>query len=273
METYADGLLERISLESFKFNLRGWKEPAAGFFAPSPARKQVLSERSRWLSQHAERHLVYLPSAADLVRESVDLARILDAAFMPAGSAALTDQLKGLGEQWECDLILCRKDSLGCMRMEAGVVCFPSAWAPEEKLGLPVFAVHAPVPGLNAAIGDKIEHLLNRLPAGNAWLRINWGLSTSPERNQHPLRRLPRLSSTTPIESIWLRLEHQALLRLPVTQGILFGIHLHSYSLAEVRSKPPVARAIAGQLRSMPADMLRYKGILDVKERVANWLD
>jgi hypothetical protein len=88
---YAAGLLERISLESFKFNLRGWKEPAAGFFVPSPARKQVLSERSYWLSQHAERHLVYLPSAADLVRESVDLAHTLDPP-QPAASAALTDR-------------------------------------------------------------------------------------------------------------------------------------------------------------------------------------
>ena len=265
-------LLERISRPEFEFNLRGWKEPAAAFFAPTPAHEDALAERRRWLAQNPERYRVYLPESADLVQEAADFARTLDPAFTPGAGSDLPAQLKRLGEHWECDLILCRKNPGGRMRMEAGVVCFPSAWAPEEKLGLPIFDVHAPVPGLNAAIGDKIDHLLERLPPGSAWLRVNWGLSASPERNQHPRRGLSRLTGATPIESIWLRLEHQALLRLPATGGLLFGIHLHNFSLKELRGKP-VGLAVAGQLRSMPLEMQVYKGIQDVAQRVADWLD
>ncbi len=272
MDFNPSALLERINDPEFEFNLRGWKEPARGFFAPSPHRAELLAERRHWLAHNPERHLVYLPTAADMVLETIELARIFDPAFMPPAGAEPPELLKSLGQHWECDLILCRTPLGGQMSMEAGVVCFPSYWAPEEKIGLPVWDVHAPVPGLNAAIGHKIDHLLNRLPPGSAWLRLNWGLSASAERNQHPLHRLPRLTGATPIESIWLRLEHQALLRLPVTAGVLFGIQLYSFSMPALRAKPAAASAVAGQLRSMPLEMRVYKGIHHVASRVADWL-
>ena len=208
-----------------------------------------------------------------MVQEAVELAETFDPVFMPPAGAEFPDLLKSLGEHWECDLILCRAVPGGQMSMEAGIVCFPSYWAPEDKIGLPVWDVHAPVPGLNAAIGHKIDHLLKRLPPGSAWLRLNWGLSASAERNQHPLRCPPRLTGLTPIGSIWLRLEYQALLRLPVTGGVLFGIQLYSFSLEALRAKPTTASAIAGQLRSMPLEMQVYKGIQDVAWRVADWLN
>jgi len=266
-------LLDRFEGERFAFELRGWKEPLGLFWAASPERAEILAERQAWLRQNPERHRVYLPSAQDLVDETCLLAGALDPTYRPPQNVSLDDKLLALGGHWEADFILCRQSQGGRMRMEAAVVCFPSHWAPETRLGLEVEEIHAPVPGLNGALAPKINNLLERLPASQAWLRVNWGLSSCPDRNQHPLRHRPRLGQETPMEQIWLRVEHQALVRLPQTQGILFGIRLHCFGLESLQARPAVARAIAGQLRSMPAEMQAYKGIQDVAGRVAGWLE
>ncbi len=182
------------------------------------------------------------------------------------------DVLRWLGEVWEADFLLLQPGEDGRFRFEAGVVCFPSSWAPEEKIGHPVDVIHSPVPGLNEAIGEKIDRLLERLPPGQAWLRVNWGLSRSAERNQHPYRKLPRIHANLPPEDIWLRLEYQALVRLPRSGGMLFGIQLYSFPAGLIRSRPRTASTIASHLRSMPESMLRYKNIHPIADGFANWL-
>jgi hypothetical protein len=266
-------LLDRITQEKFEFTLRGWKEPADRFFTAGNDNAEILAERRHWLWTAPERCLLYTPGSEDLVREASNFLQTLSSAYCSSLEASPIEILRQLGEQSEADLILCQKNTAGRICMQAGAICFPSHWAPETKLTLPIEALHNPVPGLNAAIGDKIFNLLDRLPSGYAWLRLNWGLSASRERNQHPGRGLPRLNPDTPIESIWLRVEHQALARLPHSQGILFGIRLYSYSLATLKAKPKAALAVAGQLRSMPEAMRVYKGIQGVADRVVAWLE
>jgi len=271
-------LLARFSQESFAFNLRGWKAPADEFFAPTAENAAILAERRRWLAEDPGRYLPYTPQAADLVREAVELARSFDPAgcfnpaFVPPEGANPAQTLQQLGETWEADFILCRRGSDGLFRMAGGALCFPSNWVPETKLDLPVAALHDPVPGLNAAIGAQIDKLLARLPAGDAWLRVNWGLSASGERNQHPARRLTRLGPGTPPEATWFRVEYQALVRLPATGGILFGIRPYSWRLPALREKAEAARAVAGQIRSMPEEMRVYKGIQHVAEGAAEYM-
>lgn len=270
----SQSILKHLTQEHFEFNLRGWKEPAAPFFAPSPEHTEMVAERGAILALHPERHLVYLPGAADLANEACSMAQAYQPTFQPAAlhESSLEACLRQLGEHWEADFILCRKDPHGQILMEAAAVCFPSYWLPEEKIGLPIEAIHDPVPGLNASIGHKIHNLLDRLPTGYAWSRANWGLAASPERNQHPLCGVPRLHAEIPLEQIWLRMEYQALVRMPLTGGILFGIRPFSYPLLSLQNNPQAARAIAGQLVSMPVEMQMYKGIRPVTERVAAFL-
>jgi len=208
-----------------------------------------------------------------LIQDAAALAQGIQPAFHPGPDAGSPrEMLQNLGVHWEADFVLLARDQEGQIRLQAGVVCFPSHWAPESKLGLPIEAVHAPVPGLNSAIGPQIYQLLDRLPAGYAWQRVNWGLSASAERNQHPQRALPRLVAATPPGEIYLRMEYQALVRLPVTGGILFGIRLFSFDLEMVRAYSSTAKALAGQLRSMPLEMQVYKGIEGVTRTVADYL-
>lgn len=269
-------LLDRIRPEDYAFTLRGWKAPACEFFGATPDRQSILAERRRWLDREPERYLLYSPQADAIIQEVAELAASCVPSFAPLLETVHRDPrrlLRLLAENWEPDILLLRKDEAGRYIFLGGSVCFPSEWAPDERLGLPLERMHSPVPGLNDALADKINHLLDRLPPRYAWLRANWGVTSSPEANQHPSRGLRQLHPGSPPESLWLRIEHQALLRLPQSQGVLFGIRLSVYPLPLVRQQRPAAQALARQLRSLPPDMRRYKGISGLAESLADWLE
>ena len=52
--------------------------------------------------------------------------------------------------------------------MAAGVVCFPSHWSPSEKLGLPVAAIHGPVPRYADELRHRVDRFLDQLEPGSA---------------------------------------------------------------------------------------------------------
>ena len=141
-------------------------------------------------------------------------------------------------------------------------------WAPEEKFGLPLDLVHAPVPGLNQQLGAQLERFFTRLKPGVSWNRINWGLSVSAELNQHPVRNLPRLTEDVSPESVWLRVEHQSLSRLPRTNAVLFGIRIENVPLAEVLGHSEARPGLAHQLATLPTATVAYKGLTAARPRL-----
>ena len=92
------------------------------------------------------------------------------------------------------DFLLLKPSADGMPVLLGGCVCFPSSWAFEEKVGRPLDWIHAVVPRLNEKLGEKAWSFLTKMPPGPAWLRANWGLTASPEFNQHPTLGLPGLT-------------------------------------------------------------------------------
>lgn len=238
------------------------------FFGPWEADPLMMAERSQGLRDFPERHAIRLPEAGPLIRESDALMRAWGVLQTDTASG---EDSNGRSSAWdpaaplEPDLIWLTRGPTG-LRMVAGLVCYPSSWAPEERIGLPLEAIHDVVPGLNPALGETIGRFLQRLPEGTAWLRANWGLSASPERNQHPARRLPRLALPLDPARVWVRIEHQALVALPDSGGILFGIRIEQTVLGHFRRQPALASGLARALRTMPDAMAAYKGLTVVRE-------
>jgi hypothetical protein len=173
---------------------------------------------------------------------------------------------------WEPDFLLLCLGPDAAVRLVGGCVCFPSSWSLEEKIGKPIELVHDVVPGLNSSIGPQIHSFLTKLKPDIAWLRSNWGLSRSPELNQHPSRNLHRLDETVSLEDVWLRIENQALVALPLSKGVLFGIRLDIRPLATVCQNQEFARRLARALRTMPEEMARYKGLDRARARLLTLL-
>lgn len=268
--------------EDYGFRLRFAKTEPAAFFGPWTDSESALPERQRWLTQAPRHHAPYLPEAAPLVEELAELtphwlglvpplptANPNHPAPPPSTPPPDARRWIELASAFEPDLVLLERTSRG-PRMVAGAVCLPSSWCPEEKIGQPLHAIHQPVPNLNHDLGDSIDAFLLRLRPGTAWLRANWGLTASPELNQHPSRGLPRLSAHSRLEGTWLRLEHQALAALPRTQGWVFGIRVEQLPLSTLIRSRPVAEALGRALNSMPEPMARYKGIADARAELAS---
>jgi dimethylamine monooxygenase subunit A len=172
-----------------------------------------------------------------------------------------------LGAIWEPDFLLLQDDE-GVFVLLAGCVCFPSSWDLAEKIGKPIQFIHGVVPGLNAQLGRPVQSVLQNLTPETALLRHNWGFTRSPELNQHPERKLPRLDASVGLDEVWLRVEHQSLVRLPRTGGVLFGIRIAMHSLAEVKRDDVTAQRLANALRTMPEPVAAYKGLALAREKL-----
>lgn len=166
-----------------------------------------------------------------------------------------------LGEVWESDFLLLAAPTGGEYVLQAGCVYFPSSWHPEEKIGRPLSEIPDLVPGLNAKLGDRISQFLARIKPDTGWERANWGLSRSPELNQHPSRILSKLEPPFLADEVWVRIEYQIFYRLPETGGVLFGIRLLNLPLPELMRCQSVAIGLHRALATMSEPIALYKNL------------
>ena len=150
-------------------------------------------------------------------------------------------------------------------------VCVPSHWAPEEKLGLPFAAVHAPVAD-NAALQAAGAHLIQMVTGGDCWERFVWTVSPSPRHDQHPRRhrREPWPATEDPVAfaaGCFLRAERQTF--FPVGHGTrqaVFTIRVMLQPLAEAVASREHAQRLRDSIASMSDSVLAYKGLAAARE-------
>ena len=176
----------------FAFHMRFRRGDIEQFYKNNAVHADIIAERKKWLAQDAHKYAAALPESAPLLNEALDFAKSVG--IHTSKGATLLETMLNLGGAWEPDLLLLKCPSIAEQPvLLAGCVCFPSSWALEEKIGRPLDAIHGPVPTLNQQFANPVQQFLARIKPGISWERINWGLSRSPELNQHPSRQLPRL--------------------------------------------------------------------------------
>lgn len=172
------------------------------------------------------------------------------------------------------DLVLMRQQEDG-WRIAAGSVSFPSSWDLMEKFSLVLQDVHKGVPGFEP--GSRNAHMINRifdnLLVDQPVRRLNWSAYANPELYHGGKKEvsLPSLNKDTREDSIFLRVEHQTLRRLPLSGDILFTIRIHIDPLAVLRAHPAsgeLCRGILSQLELLDRDQLAYKGLTDAKDNL-----
>jgi hypothetical protein len=264
-------LAEIFPDEDYRFTLRFGRGEPAGFFAATSHHATLLAQRWHWLRAEPNTYAALVPEGVPLLEETTELAREWNG-FAPSLGKLPWDECLALGEFWEADYLLLKADAAGEIRLLGGCLCFPSSWRLHEKLGRSIEDIHGVVPGLNANIGPAVHKFLAGLKPGVASLRHNWGLSRSPELNQHPDRSLPRLDATVRADEVWLRVEQQALVALPRSGGILFGIRIANHPLAEVKGDLLAGARLIRALETMPEAMAVYKGIAPARMRLLELL-
>ena len=103
-------------------------------------------------------------------------------------------------------------------------------------------------------------------------MTINPRLDTSPEN--YP-KWGPDRTTVTPQnvgEKVHLRVELQSLWRLPRSNAILFTIRCYLINMAELVTVPKWARRFPRVLRTLPPEIIEYKGLSRYRQTTIDWL-
>ena len=157
------------------------------------------------------------------------------------------------------DLCLLRRRDDG-WHLDAGCVCFPSRWSLPDKVGRPLVAVHAPTPGYERHLADRVDRLLDHL-GPRPVLRRNWFVHPDPSLHQ-PVQ--PEVDPIVPrdraLVDLHLRSERQTLRALP-SGWILFTIRVQQLPVGEALSEPGRRAELERYVREAPADELAHRGM------------
>ena len=190
-------------------------------------------------------------------------------------AASAGDRLELAARLVQEDLCLIQNDAAGPV-LTAAALCFPSRWRLLDKIGLPLAAVHGPVPFYADRLAGAVDRFMRHLKPGHIVSRLNWSLLDDPALFQPGGKW--RIGHSTEITAnnagsrVFLRVERQTLRRLPVTGAVLFGIRVHVYPLDRVIDQPEHAATLAEAVRSLPQEMQHYKSLLPFREPLLEWL-
>jgi len=183
-------------------------------------------------------------------------------------------------------LALAFEQDLALLDLDSGIVpwmciCTPSGWAPEDKIGRDLGAIHAPVAD-SAALNQRWPQLLRLLAAGGDWARQVWTISASPQHDRHPRRQAPKPWPQTDdlddfASQCFLRSERQSFFSVPSAGGgppgqLVFTIRVQLQALPDAVVEAAGARRLQQALESMSDDVLAYKQLAPARSRLVSWL-
>jgi len=153
----------------------------------------------------------------------------------------------------------------------AGVVCSPSRWRLNTKLGQDMLAVHRPVARYAEQVGGAVDTTMARLKADQPMVRSNWTIEDHCALFQPVGPSVPLLSDPS---QLWVRMERQTLRALPLSGGSLFTIRTYQQPITEyVARGADKARTLYSLIKRLPDDVARYKSLLHYRESLLAWLE
>lgn len=222
--------------------------------------QEALAERSYFIREAPGDYIFCLREAKSAVEE---LASLLNLSHALNKETLLYQKLCRLSEHVETDLLFVNPMT---KKVIAEAVCFPTKWKPEDKIDKSVLQAHESVPAMSLPsdnINIAIDRLLERLNPYSVkddkgiYLRANIGFSQTNERNLHPNRRIPSNLDLSDIKNCYVRVEEQALMKLPQTEVVIFAIRIKHTKLKSFQNKD----GLVHMLKTMSPEMLNYKNI------------
>lgn len=211
--------------------------------------------------------------AVDAGRETLELIeaalRSLPDGVARSGQARDIDgelhPLDRAGRLMQEDLCLLRPGPDGTWVLAGASLCFPSRWRLATKMGRGLNAVHAPVPGYEASLNNRVDSLMTRLaenPEPKVAWRRNWfihpdGALFQPDRPAAD----PVVAAGHCLSNLHLRSERQTLRALPATRWVVFAIRTQQATLAEVVGQPGLREQLGRYLADADAALVEHRGV------------
>ncbi|MGR3572826.1 heme-dependent oxidative N-demethylase subunit alpha family protein, partial [Brevirhabdus sp.] len=141
------------------------------------------------------------------------------------------------------------------------------------------FEWHAPVPKAHEmGIFQRALKFLLNIQQGSPARRLNWTmtvnplLDTSPE-NYHKWGAMKQdLTLENMGQKMHLRVELQTFFRLPRSNALVFPIRCYLIKLDELVTVPKWGRRFHRVLSTLPDELASYKGFIDNRPKILEWL-
>ncbi len=263
------GLKEQILAEDYRYYFQALP-------GSEPAQWGALETVLPALAADYPEHFALERNGASWVWEN----HLLDqrTSFTLGDSASLPQApLDWLGRQVQEDLLLMA--GAPGFPLVAGQLCFPNHWCLDDKLGLPLLAIHNPVPGYAEQVGRPTDLLLERLKPERPVWRRNWSVVVSAQLNlssRYNAEMAGRKAAITPAnagERCYFRTERQTLSRVSAEGAVLFTIRTHAAPIAALVADPAWAARFRSLLRSTPPATLAYKGMAPYFEALLAYVE
>jgi dimethylamine monooxygenase subunit A len=210
---------------------------ADGWLTHDPDHEWRLAEKQRLLHERRSVVVAHLDGSEQAANEVCDLVGAPVGTTTADGDHPLVHAARHVAE----DLVIMQRTDAEWI-VTAGVVCFPSHWSIDTKIGLPLDLVHSPVAHYERELASRVNAFIDRLQPGQIVRRRNWLIV--PTDALH----LPAYSvDMRPVEHIaddgspmHIRSERQTLRRLP-TGAVLFTIHVQLAPLVVLHARPDIA--------------------------------
>ena len=177
-------------------------------------------------AENAATELLDKVVSAVLARPEQDFTRSGDTITRPDGVTILIDYkvpLATLGRLVQEDFCILQK--VGSEHVLTGaVLCFPASWSLSEKFRKPLVDIHVPVNGYTEDIAKRVQRLFDGVREARPLWRFNALWYDDPTLHQ-PRSANERRAPVDPSTAPFFRSEKQCILRLPVSDAVVFSIH------------------------------------------------
>ncbi|MFT3731358.1 MAG: DUF3445 domain-containing protein [Hyphomicrobium sp.] len=164
--------------------------------------------------------------------------------------------------------------------MDAGIITSQADWSLDFDVGMNFFEWHGPVPlAHEAGVFERALKFLLNLQIANPVRRLNWTMTVNPRLDTSPENYHKWGTDRTTItpenvgQKLHLRVEMQGLFRLPRSNAILFSIRGYLMSLEQIVTVPKWGRRLPRVLKSLPQELVDYKGLSRYRGTAINWLE
>jgi dimethylamine monooxygenase subunit A len=162
---------------------------------------------------------------------------------------------------------------------DAGMITSQADWSLAFDIGMSFMEWHGPVPlAHELGVFERALKYLLMLQQGRPVRRLNWTMTINPRLDTAP-ETYPEWgqdrASVTPEnvgEKVHLRVELQTLFRLPRSNGMLFSIRCYLASMNDLATYPRWPARLHRVLKTLPNELIEYKGITRYRETVTEWL-
>lgn len=210
----------------------------------------------------APESLIALPEAAPAIAE---LAALVGATIPDLRAAAMAT--------YEDVLILLPRD--GAHVLVAGALAFPTDWHLDRKIGHPLAAIHAPIPTYAEKLRPAVDHVFATLTPDQLLLRTNWNVLETDALRYLPdrpaLDRFDKVTNSNVGDTLHVRVERQALRRLPESGAAVFTIGVY---IEPLRALPiPLLRDLSEAVQAVPQEEAIRRGTPAYRDALVAYAD